>query len=101
MLTTVVLLALMGVGLFGAVTIENEPTLFAIAALAKRWSVSDDLLRRKAETGELGTVFIGGRRLVHIDEVLRCEREGLGEGRRKGWRRPDLSRNKKTGDPQK
>jgi hypothetical protein len=67
--------------------IPVETTLFGFAPLGRRWGVSKDLLRRMAEDGELQTIYLGGRRLVPIAEVLRVEREGLGRAHKRGWKR--------------
>jgi hypothetical protein len=66
-------------------TAENQ-TLFGFDSVAKRFSISGDTLRRLARIGELKTVTIAGRRLIHIDEILRIEREGLGAPRKR-WTR--------------
>lgn len=65
--------------------VENQ-TLFGFAEASKRWGVSSDTLRRAAAIGDLKTVYLAGRRLIHIDEVQRVEREGLGRGRKQSAR---------------
>jgi excisionase family DNA binding protein len=62
-------------------------TLFGFAELAARWNVSKDTLRRAAEAGHMKTVYLGGRRLIPITEVTRVESEGLGRGRKRGWKK--------------
>jgi hypothetical protein len=62
-------------------------TLFGFSELEERWDISKDTLRRAAEAGELKTVYLLGRRLIPIAEVERVEREGLGSGRKRGWKR--------------
>jgi hypothetical protein len=70
-----------------ALALPQQQTLFGFSQLAERWDVSKDTLRRAAEAGDLKTIYLAGRRLIPVAEVLRVEREGLGKGRRRGWKR--------------
>jgi hypothetical protein len=62
--------------------VAAEQRLFAIGQTAQRWGVSKDTVRRAAEKGELKTVHILGRILVPLEEIVRVEREGLGNSRK-------------------
>ncbi len=44
--------------------------------VAKRWMFHPETIRRKIRNGEIGSIIIGGRRLVPEEEVLRVEAEG-------------------------
>jgi hypothetical protein len=58
-------------------------TFFSFGTLSMRWSVSKDTLRRKADADELKTIYLAGRRMIPLSEVLRVEKEGLGSGRKR------------------
>jgi hypothetical protein len=62
-------------------------TLFGFGRLSIRWEVSKDTLRRKADADELKTIYLAGRRMVPLSEVLRVEKEGLGSGRKRASKR--------------
>jgi hypothetical protein len=66
-----------------AMPVVEIQTLFGFGELSKRWTVSYDTLLRKAETGELKTIYVAGRRLVPLGEVQRVETQGLGGGRKR------------------
>jgi len=70
-----------------ALALPQAQTLFSFSQLSERWNVSKDTLRRAAETDDLKTIYLAGRRLIPVAEVLRVEREGLGNGRKRGWKR--------------
>jgi hypothetical protein len=67
--------------------LPQQQTLFGFSLLSERWSVSTDLLRRMADQGKLKTIYLAGRRLVPVAEVLRVEQEGLGVPHKRGWKR--------------
>jgi excisionase family DNA binding protein len=46
--------------------------------LADSYGVSRDTIKRLAKSGQLRTIYIGGRRIVPMSEVERIEREGIG-----------------------
>lgn len=64
-----------------------QQTLFGIAQTARRWSVSNDTIRRAADAGAIKTVQLGARRMVPLTEIERIEREGFGQGRKRGEKR--------------
>lgn len=66
---------------------QSERTCFDFPSVAARYGVSKDMLRRLAEAGDLKTIYIGGRRLIPLSEVLRVESEGIGAPRKRGWKR--------------
>jgi hypothetical protein len=72
-----------------ALALPQAQTLFSFSQCAERWNVSKDTLRRAAEADELKTIYLAGRRLIPLSEVLRVEQEGLGSGRKRGWKRLD------------
>jgi len=62
---------------------EEERTMIAFAPLGDRWGVSTDTVRRLADDNYLRTIYIAGRRLVPMEEVLRAEMVGVGRGRKR------------------
>jgi hypothetical protein len=64
-----------------SVTATTERQAFDAKALALRWGVSEFTARRLMKSGALKSINIGSRRLVCIAEVLRAERDGVGEPR--------------------
>ena len=62
------------------------PSLFSILYVATRWSVSKDSIRRLLDSGQLGCVRIGSRRLVPLSEIERAEQFGMGKLAKKGGR---------------
>jgi hypothetical protein len=62
---------------------QEEQQMFGFAHVARRWGVSPDTVRRLAESGYLHAIYIAGRRLVPLAEVLRVELVGVGKGRKR------------------
>jgi hypothetical protein len=60
-----------------------EQSVFGLSQTAKRLGVSLDTARRAADRGYLRTIWVLGRRMVPLGEIVRAETQGLGPGRKK------------------
>jgi excisionase family DNA binding protein len=58
---------------------DSEQKLFGFAYAAIRLGCSYFTVRRRVEAGDIKSVNIGARRLIHLDEILRVEAEGAGK----------------------
>lgn len=59
------------------------PVLLQPNIVADRWGIGRKTIHRIIARGELRTVQIGARKLIHIDEILRAEKNGVGSRRRR------------------
>jgi hypothetical protein len=60
---------------------NGQRTMFSIDECALRWGVSSFSVRRRADAGQIRTVFIGARRLISAEEVARVEAQGTNDRR--------------------
>ena len=60
---------------------QQARTLFSIDECALRWGVSSFSVRRRADAGQIKTLYVGARRLVPRSEVDRVEEFGLPRAR--------------------
>ena len=58
------------------VAAETLVRFMSSAQLGARWTFHPESVRRKIRRGEIGSVVIGRRRLIPMEEVQRIEREG-------------------------
>jgi hypothetical protein len=65
------------------ITGEQVQELYSIAHLAARWDVSQDTVRRLANTGAIRSVTIATRRMIPLNEIERAELIGVGTPRKK------------------
>jgi hypothetical protein len=72
--------------------VQSQPTCWGFEAASARVGVSQHLLRRLATAGVLRTIYIAGRRLIPLAEIERIETQGIGDGRKAGWKRPKAGR---------
>ena len=57
--------------------VKEQRRAFGLSEFAAMFSVSKDAAKRLAAAGVLKTIYLGGRRLVPLSEVLRVEEHGL------------------------
>ena len=55
---------------------QDEHVFRTPRQLAARWSWHEESVRRKIRNGEIGSVHIGRRVLVSVEEIERLENEG-------------------------
>jgi hypothetical protein len=60
-----------------AENIEKQ-SVFGLAWVAKRLGISPFTLRRLADAGHVKTIYLGGRRMVRLEELVRIETYGCG-----------------------
>jgi len=71
----------------------EQRILFSIPALAIRWGVSRDTVKRLIASDRLRAVRIGARRMIHVTEIQRAERNGLSCCRKSKRNHGSLNRN--------
>ncbi len=52
----------------------EKTTMFTLPGIARRWGISYPTIKRAVKAGQIRTLRIGRRQLVHRSEVLRLER---------------------------
>ncbi len=58
---------------------ESRQVFRSVAAVASRWGVSRFTVIREIERGNLRSVRIGRRHMIHINELRRIEGQARGE----------------------
>ena len=57
------------------------------AQLGRRWQMHTESVRRKIRRGEIGSLVLGRRRLVALDEIRRLETDGAVNATNRGLKK--------------